>query len=111
LATVDGVNYQLPPFDVLVNGRPNILVLFATGVRRAPAANPDDVDGVAESVTVTIGGQPARTLYAGAQGFLNALDQMNIEIPASLAGGGERSVDVLVSVNGLAANRVTIRIR
>ena len=80
LATVDGVNYQLPPFDVLVNGRPNILVLFATGVRRAPAANPDDGDGVAEAVTVTIDGKPARTLYAGAQGFLSSLDQMNIEV-------------------------------
>ncbi|HKQ74263.1 MAG TPA: kelch repeat-containing protein, partial [Blastocatellia bacterium] len=111
LATVDGVNYQLPPFDTLVNGRPNIIVFFATGVRRAPAANPDDGDGVAESVTVTIDGKPARTLFAGAQGFLNSLDQMNVELPASLAGGGERSVEVRVSVNGLPANPVTIRIR
>ncbi|HKQ74272.1 MAG TPA: M36 family metallopeptidase [Blastocatellia bacterium] len=111
LATVDGVNYQLPPFDVLVNGRPNIIVFFATGVRRAPAANPDDGDGVAESVTVTIDGKPARTLFAGPQGGFNSLDQMNIELPASLAGGGERTVEVRVSVNGLPANPVNIRIR
>jgi uncharacterized protein (TIGR03437 family) len=111
LATVDGITYQGPPFDVLVNGRPNILVLFATGVRRAQAANPDDIDGVAESVTVTIDGKPARTLYAGAQGQFINVDQLNIEMPASLAGGAERRVEVVVSVNGVTANLTTIRIR
>ena len=111
LATVDGINYQSPPFDVIVNGKPNILVLFATGVRRAQATDPNDGDGVAESVTVTIDGKTARTFYAGAQGFLTALDQLNIEMPASLAGGGERTVDVILSVNGQMANRVSIRLR
>ena len=111
LATVDGVNYQSPPFDVLVNGTPNILVLFATGVRGAQAANPQDGDGVAEAVTVTIDGKPARTLYAGPQGGFNSLDQMNIELPASLAGGGERTVEVLINVNDQKTNRFTIRIK
>ena len=111
LATADGVTFQMPPFDVVVNGRPNILVLFATGLRRAQAANPNDEDGVAESVVVTIDGRTARTLYAGAQGSFNGLDQINVEMPASLAGGGLRRVDVVVTVNGVAANRVTIQIR
>ena len=111
LATADGVAFQLPPFDVVVNGKPNILVLFATGLRRAQAVNPNDEDGVAESVTVTIDGKAARTLYAGAQGALNGLDQINVEMPASLAGGGARRVDVAVTVNSTAANRVTIQIK
>jgi len=111
LATIDGVNYQSQPFDVLVGGRPNIVVFFATGVRRAPAANPNDENGVAESVTVTIDGRPARVLYAGAQGDFTGLDQLNVEMPTALAGGGLRRVDVVVTVNGVAANRVTIQIR
>ncbi len=111
LATIDGVNYQSPPFDVLVGGRPNIVVFFATGVRRAPAANPNDENGVAESVTVTIDGRAARVLYAGAQGDFAGLDQLNVEMPAALAGGGPRRVDVVVTVNGVPTNHVTIQVR
>jgi len=111
LATVDGAIYQAPPFDVLVGGRPNIVVLNGTGFRRAQAANPNDGNGVAESVTATIGGQAAQVLYAGAQGDFAGLDQLNIELPASLAGGGLRRVEVVISVNGVAANRVTIQIK
>jgi uncharacterized protein (TIGR03437 family) len=109
--TSDGVNFQQPPFDVLVNGRPNILVLYGTGIRFAPAANPNDGNGVAESVVVTIDGQPATVLYAGAQGGFAGLDQLNIELPASLAGTGPRRVEVAIAVNGVAANRVTIQIK
>ncbi len=111
LATVDGVNYQRPPFDVLVNGRPNVLVLYGTGIRRAPATDPNDDNGVAESVSVTIDGRAARVLYAGAQGSFSGLDQINVEMPASLAGAGQRRVEVVVTVNGVAANLVTIRIK
>ncbi len=111
LATVDGVTYQSPPFDVLVGGKPNILVMYATGVRRAQATNPNDDNGVAESVAVTIDGRPSHVLYAGAQGDFAGLDQLNVEMPAALAGGGLRRVDVVVTVNGVAANRVTIQIR
>ncbi len=110
-ATVDGVNFQQPPFDVVVNGRPNILVLYGTGVRRVPAANPNDGNGVAESVTVTIDGKPATVLYAGAQGSFTGLDQLNIEFPTALAGQGTRRVEVVVTVGGVTANRVTVQIK
>jgi uncharacterized protein (TIGR03437 family) len=111
LATADGVNFQTPPFDVLVNNRPNILLLFGTGLRRALADNPADANGVAEAVGVTIEGQTARVLYAGAQGRLAGLDQLNIELPASLAGKGARRVEVLVMVNGVVANRVMVQLK
>lgn len=111
LATPDGVRFQNAPFDVVVNGRPNILVLFGTGFRRAVATNPADEDGVAEAVTATIDGRPARVLFAGAQGGFGGLDQINVEFPTSLAGGGRRSLNVVLSVNGENANQVTIDVR
>ncbi|MFN0087012.1 MAG: M36 family metallopeptidase [Blastocatellia bacterium] len=111
VATPDGITFQQPPFDVTINGRPNILLLFGTGFRRATAANPDDENGVAESVSITIGGQTARVFYAGSQGGFAGLDQINVEIPPSLAGQGQRRVEVVTSVNGTPANRVTILIR
>jgi len=112
VATPDGVNYQFAPFDVRVNGKANILVLYGTGIRHAAASNPNDEDGVAEAVSVTIGGQPARVLYAGAQGSFAGLDQINVEIPASLAGDSSpRRVEVVVSLSGVETNRVTVLIR
>jgi uncharacterized protein (TIGR03437 family) len=110
LATDDGINYQHPPFNVLVNGKPNILVLYGTGFRGANTTTPGDDNGVAESVSITIDGKPARVLYAGAQGGFSGLDQINVEIPATLAGRGLRRVEVMVTVNGVTANRVTIQI-
>jgi uncharacterized protein (TIGR03437 family) len=111
LATPDGVTFQAPPFDVQLNGRPNILLLFGSGFRRAAADNPADANGVAEAVAVTIEGVTANVLFAGAQGGLAGLDQLNVELPASLAGKGARRVEVLVSVNGVLANRVTIALK
>jgi uncharacterized protein (TIGR03437 family) len=111
LATADGVTYQSQPFDVLVNGKPSIVVLYGTGIRRAPAANPSDGNGVAESVSVTIDGRAATVLYAGAQGSFSGLDQINVELPASLAGTGPRRVEVVVTVNNIPANHVTIQIK
>ena len=114
IATPDGITYQQAPFDVVMNGRPNILVLYGTGIRNAKAANPSDGDGVAEAVTATIGGQPARVLYAGAQGQFIGLDQMNLELPQTLGSNASQSprrVEIVVTVNGIEANRVTVQIR
>src|SRR5262249_3014781 len=109
LSMGNGANLQLPQFRALVNSRPNILTLYGTGIRRAQAANPKDENGVAESVNVTIGGQPARVLYAGPQGRFSGLDQMNVEIPAELVGVGR--VEVVISVNGGAINRAMISLK
>ncbi|MCG3159684.1 MAG: hypothetical protein JMDDDDMK_00699 [Acidobacteria bacterium] len=111
LATIDGVSFQRQPFDVLVNGKPNVLVLFGAGIRHAPATDPNDDNGVAESVSVTIDGKAAQTLYAGAQGSFAGLDQINVEMPLALAGAGPRRVEVVVKVNNAAANLVTIQIK
>jgi uncharacterized protein (TIGR03437 family) len=111
VATTDGVTFQIAPFDVIVNARPNFLLLFGTGLRRAATEHPNDANGVAESVRVTIEGQAASVIFAGAQGGFAGLDQLNIELPASLAGRGERNVEVFMTVNGIEANRVTVRVK
>lgn len=110
LATTDGVNYVYAPFAVTVNGRPNILVLFGTGFRHAVATSSTDENGVAESVRVTIDGLDAPVLYAGAQGEYIGLDQINVEFPATLSPGARR-VEVVLWLNGVEANRVTVLLK
>lgn len=88
--------------------RPNYLVLYATGIRTTPAANPNDGDGVAEAVKVTIQGVQCRVTYAGAQGGFDGLDQVNVAIPPALAGFG--TVVVQLTAGGKAANPVNIKI-
>ncbi|NOT62002.1 MAG: hypothetical protein HOP19_17445 [Acidobacteria bacterium] len=72
------------------------LSLYGTGTR-------------GRSVTASIGGVNAEVLYAGKQGDFVGLDQLNLRIPRSLIGRGE--VNVAVTVDGLAANIVTVSIR
>jgi uncharacterized protein (TIGR03437 family) len=58
---------------------------------------------------VAVGGIGVPVVSAGAQGQFAGLDQVNIELPASLAGRGE--VGVVLSANGLTANTVLINMR
>jgi uncharacterized protein (TIGR03437 family) len=100
VATTDGVNY----FPVgNPDGSPNpikpgdYLVLFGTGLRRAAPG----------TVKITIGGAPAPALFIGAQGSFARLDQLNTQVPAGVSG----VVDLVVSVNGVAANTVKALVR
>jgi uncharacterized protein (TIGR03437 family) len=100
LSTADGVVYSLvgnpdgtpSPIDA-----GDYLVLFGTGIRRAASG----------TVKITIGGIDAPVLYAGAQPDFFGLDQINTQIPPGLSG----VVDLIISVNGKAANIVQIKIR
>ena len=75
------------------------LVLFATGVRnRADLA----------SVTARIGGIDSQVLFAGSQGGLAGLDQLNLRLSRDLLGRGE--VEVAVSIGAQQANPVRISI-
>jgi hypothetical protein len=76
--------------------RPNYLILYATGLRRVPAVNPNDLDGVAESVTATIQGIPARVTYAGQQPGFAGLDQVNLILPTQLSGFGEVQLELVI---------------
>ena len=100
VATKDGVNYTTVGN---ADGTSNLLdvgdylVLFGTGMKKAAPA----------TVRITIGGRDAPVQYIGAQGGFAGLDQINTQIPAGVTG----LVDVVVSINGKATNKVSIRVR
>ena len=74
------------------------LTIYATGVQAAGLAN----------VSVTVNGVNAQVLYAGSAGF-TGVDQINVLLPASLAGAG--TVMLQVTASGIAANAVQIAIK
>lgn len=81
---------------IAFNGDTLYLVLYGTGF-----------DGASQSgATVTVGTTSTTVVFAGPQGQFAGLDQINAELPSSLAGAG--AVDVTVTVNGATANGVTI---
>src|SRR5262249_38346801 len=94
--TPDGVNFMplfkpdgTPnPVPVSTGGKPNFIVLFLTGLRNTPGAPAGDPTGVAKVVTLSIGNQTVQPSFAGAQNTLFNLDQVNAQIPGSLAGAG-----------------------
>ena len=75
------------------------LVLYGTGFDAATIAG----------TTVTINGVSAPVVFAGSPGSSAGLDQVNVQIPTSLAGKG--SVNVQVTVAGVAANPVQLSIQ
>jgi uncharacterized protein (TIGR03437 family) len=101
IAASNSAGQQAPlPIDLGPASDQLFLVLFGTGVRGRTAQS---------AVTVTIGGDSAEVLFAGAQGDLAGLDQVNLRIPRTLAGRGE--VDVVLRVDGKVANTVKINVR
>jgi uncharacterized protein (TIGR03437 family) len=86
------------PIDLGPVGDDVILVLFGTGFRTNIT-----------QATVAIGGLPAEVLYAGPQGSFIGLDQVNVRLPRTLIGRGD--MNVVLTVNGIAANTVTIAIK
>ena len=79
----------------------DIKILYGTGIRNHSTSS--------SAVRVTIGGVESPPLLAGAEPTYTLLDQVNVMLPRSLAGRG--NVDVLLTVDGLYANIVTINIR
>jgi uncharacterized protein (TIGR03437 family) len=75
------------------------LFIFGTGIEAAGTSG----------VTVSVGGTSVPVSYAGPQGGFVGLDQVNVKLPASLAGSG--NVTIQVTANGLAANPVNITIQ
>ena len=72
------------------------LVLFGTGIANRSSQS---------AVTVTIGKQTLPADYAGPVAGLAGLDQVNVLLPASLAGSG--LVNITVSIGGTVSNTVT----
>ena len=77
-----------------------VVTLYGTGFRNVSSA---------AAASITIGGAQAQILYIGAQPTDPGLDQVNVVVPASLAGAGE--VPVILTVNGQTANTVTLNVK
>lgn len=76
---------------------PAALSLYATGLRQG------------SRTTASVGGVPLPVLYSGPQPTFPGLDQVNVVLPASLAGRG--AVEIQLTVDGVRANPVTLVIR
>lgn len=100
LATPDGIRYFTAPFEMTVDGQPNYLVLFGTGIRNVSRL---------DLVQVTIDDLPAQVVYAGPQGALIGLDQINIIIPQQLRSRG--TVKITLVVDGIPTSTVQVRIK
>lgn len=89
------------PIDLGAGTDQVYLNLYGTGVRGRSSLS---------AVSATVGGVAVPVLYAGPQGDLIGLDQVNIgPLPLSLGGRGE--VQVVLTVDGKQANVVTVAIR
>ena len=73
------------------------LALYGSGIRHRTDLN---------KVAVTIGNLAAQVSFAGPQGQYAGLDQINVLLPRALIGRGE--VDVVLTVDGKAANTVRV---
>ena len=78
-----------------VNGR--MVELYGTGIRGRSSL---------EAVTCTIGGVTVPVVYAGPQGGYPGLDQVNLELPASLVGADLSSV--VLTVDGISAAPISV---
>ena len=74
------------------------LTFYATGVQAAGMAN----------VAVTVNGVSTPVLYAGSAGYAG-VDQVNVLLPASLAGSG--TVVLQLTASGISANTVQVAIQ
>lgn len=76
------------------------LILYGTGWRNRSSLT---------AVNATMGGVVTEVIYAGLQGDFVGLDQANLRLPNTLAGRGE--IEVRLTVDGIAANAVTVVVK
>jgi uncharacterized protein (TIGR03437 family) len=87
------------PINVSVSGT-IYLSLYGTGIRnRSSLAN----------MQATINGTSVPVLYAGLQPTYPGLDQVNVSLPASLAGTG--NANIVITVDGQVSNTVIVAIQ
>nr|MDQ3014063.1 hypothetical protein [Acidobacteriota bacterium] len=102
LAIFDGNQNQFVahPIDLGPEGDDVYLVVYGTGARYCSAL---------QAAKAKIGGVDADVKFVGAQNDFAGLDQINILVPRGLAGRGE--ADLVLTVDGVQANAVRIRIK
>jgi uncharacterized protein (TIGR03437 family) len=96
------------------SGESVFLLLFGGGIRTAENTDGNAGNGVAENVTITIGGVNVPVTYAGRAPGFAGLDQLNIQLTADVPTGNNLPLVVKVydgNGNLLAANTVTISVQ
>ncbi len=95
-------------------GESVFLLLFGGGISTAPDSDGNTGNGVAENVTVTIGGVSVPVSYAGRAPGFAGLDQLNVQLTAAVPAGANLPLVVKVydgNGNLLSANTVTISVQ
>ncbi len=98
------LSHVATPIDLGNSNEQVYLVLFGTGWR-----NRSTLSAVSARAVTSAGNIDLPVLYAGAQGTLAGIDQMNLLLPRALAGRGE--MDIQLTVEGRTANSVRILLR
>jgi uncharacterized protein (TIGR03437 family) len=113
---VDGINQRVLVAPASPTTAGQVIVIYCEGlgaVNRAVtagAASPSDPPATARDIVeVTIGGRPARVLFAGLTPESVGLYQINAEVPSGIAASDQSPV--VVTVNGIASRPVTIAVR
>lgn len=75
-AIQNAVTYGLGPYTVTTNGKATFLIIYTTGL------------DLSKAPTVTIGGVPVQVTFYGASPCCPGLQQVNVQLPAALAGAG-----------------------
>jgi uncharacterized protein (TIGR03437 family) len=104
----------LPAPIVRRSGETLFLLLFGTGWREAENSDGNAGNGVAENVTVTIGGVEVPVTYAGRAPNFAGLDQLNVQLTSNVPVGASLTITVKVNDgagNLLTANAVTIAVQ
>ena len=89
-AMLHATTWQMGPFSVTTNGQPTPVAIFMTGM------------DLSVQPMVTVGGVPVMTTFYGMAPGYPGLQQINIALPANMAGVGR--VPVTVSSNGQISN-------
>ncbi len=93
-AVLNAITFSPGPFTVTTHGAPTYLSIYVTGLNLSAAP------------TVTIGGTPVNVTFYGNAPCCSGLQQINVELPPSLAGAGR--VEVAVTAGGMVSNVVEI---
>ena len=102
VARFDVASNQWVPLPIVFGpeSEQDFLILYGTGIRGR-----SNVGNVRVNVAQE-GGAPLETLYAGPQGSLTGLDQINLRLPRTFAGKGE--MHLRTTVDGRTANLVKV---
>jgi uncharacterized protein (TIGR03437 family) len=88
------------PIDLGPANEQVFAIFFGTGLRNV---------GRLADVSVQLGGRDAAVLFAGPQGDLAGLDQLNVQLSRELSGRGE--LEVMLTAAGRSANVVRIAVK